>query len=105
MANTDKKDGFTAVPNKIFDAVLAQRLTSAQTKALLYIVRYTIGYQRPDAWISISKMANETGYTRRAMIGAVHDLNKMGIIKMGQIRSGCATSMFVNDPSYWDKNL
>ena len=102
MANTDN---FTKFPNALYDAILGQKLSITQERALLYIVRKTYGYNKADDRISIRRMAEETGFTRRAMINAVHDLEKMGIIKLGTIRPGKATYMNVLDPSYWDKDL
>lgn len=105
MGNTDKKEqGFTRVPNELYDAVLSQRLTATQERALLYIIRKTCGFQKREDKISISKMARETGFSRRAMINAVHDLTKMGIIKCGTVTSGTPTYMTINHPSYWDRD-
>lgn len=103
MASTDKDTGFTRFPNNLFDAVLAQRLTVTQERALLYIVRKTYGFGKIEDIISIKRMAEETGFTRRAMVGAVHDLEKMGIVKCGSKKSGRPTRMTILDPSYWDR--
>ena len=103
MANTD--NSFTKVPNSLYDAILSQKLSITQERALLYIIRKTYGFNKPDDMISISRMAEETGFTRRAMVNAVHDLEKMGIIKLGTTRPGRPTYMNVLKPSYWDKNL
>jgi len=105
VANTDKKEGFTKIPNDILDAIIRQKLSATQERALLYIIRKTYGYNKDDDRISIKRMAEETGYSRRAMIGAVHDLYKMGIVQMGSIRSGTPTYMSVRSPSFWDCNL
>lgn len=106
MGNTDKeKDGFTKIPHKIYDAVLSQKLNVTQEKAVLYIIRKTYGFHKSEDAISISKMASDTGFSRRAMVNAVHELEKMGIIKLGEIVSGRPTHMMLNDPSKWGCNL
>lgn len=102
MANTDN---YTKFPNILYDAMLSQRLSITQERALLYIIRKTYGFNKPDDRISISRMAEDTGFTRRSLVNAVHDLEKMGIIKLGTIKPGKATYMNVTDPSYWDQNL
>lgn len=103
MESTD--NSFTKIPNKLYDAILSQRLSPTQERALLYIIRKTYGFHKTDDRVSIRRMAEETGYTRQAMSNAVHDLEQMGIIKLGSIKSGCPTYMNVRDPSYWDQNL
>lgn len=104
MENTDNtKLPFTSFPNYLYDAILAQKLTGSQIKALLYIIRKTVGFRKEDDEISISRMANDVGYTRRAMINAVQDLEKMGIVRRGTIRSGKITSMCITDPENWDQ--
>ena len=106
MVNTDKKEeGFVKVPNSIYDALLSQRLSPAQEKAVLYIIRKTFGFRKNEDAISIRKMASDTGFSRRGMVNAVHDLEKMGIITLGEIVQGKPTHMMINDPKYWDRNL
>ena len=103
MGNTDNK-GFIKFDHDLFDAVLRQPLRITQLKAVLYIIKKTVGYQKPEDRISISKMAEDVGCTRRAMIDAVHDLQKMGIVEMGTVTSGRATSMRIADPKKWDRD-
>lgn len=106
MGNTDRKeDGFTKIPHRIYDAVLAQKLSASQEKAVLYIIRKTYGFHKSEDAISISKMASDTGFTRKTMVNAIHDLEKMGIVRLGEIVSGRPTHMMLNDPSKWDRNL
>lgn len=97
------KDGFIRFPHKLYDAILRQRLSISQEKALLYIIRKTVGFNKRSDRISISRMASVTGFERRTMINAVHDLEKMGIIRLGQIRPGKATEMELLTPDYWDQ--
>lgn len=102
----NKEDqSFVKFPQDIYDAILSQRLTITQERALLYIVRKTAGFHKEEDRISISRMATETGFCRRAMINAVHDLQKMGILQCGTITNGQPTFMRVLPPSFWDTNL
>lgn len=103
MANTDKC-GYVKFDNDLYDAVLRQPLRITQLKAVMYIIRKTVGFNKIEDRISISKMADEVGCTRRAMINAVHDLQKMGIVEMGKTSPGRITSMRISDPSKWDRD-
>lgn len=106
MVNMDKdvkKERFVRFPHDLYDAVLSQRLTVSQTKALLYIIRRTVGFGKRSDKISISRIAKVTGYERRTMVNAIHDMEKMGMLKLGPIMSGRATEMELLSPDYWDK--
>lgn len=98
-----KADTFVQFPHELYDAVLRQRLTISQEKALLYIIRKTVGFHKRSDRISISRMASETGFRRRTMISAVHDLEKLAIIRLGETKSGRATEMELLPVDYWDK--
>ena len=83
MENTDNtKLPFTSFPNYLYDAILAQKLTGSQIKALLDIIRKTVGFRKEDDEISISRM---------------------GIVRRGTSRSGKITSMCIADPENWDQ--
>ena len=105
MGSTDKESGYVKFQNELYDAVLRQPLRITQLKAVLYIIRKTVGFNKPEDRISITKMAEEVGCSRRAMINAVHDLNRMWIIEMGRVTPGRTTAMKINDPSRWDQGM
>lgn len=104
MGSTDKESGYVKFQNDLYDAVLRQPLRITQLKAVMYIIRKTVGFNKIEDRISISKMAEDVGCTRRAMINAVHDLQKMGIIEMGPVSPGRITSMRISDPKKWDRD-
>jgi len=107
MAKTsddEKKDGTVRIKNELYDAMLSARLSAAMLTAFLYIVRKTIGFNKIEDKISISKMASETGFSRQAMTGAVHDLEQKGMISSGARARGRLPRFRVNDPSYWDRD-
>ena len=105
MGNTDKQEGFVKVPNEIYDAILAQKLSISQVKAVMYIIRKTHGFRKQEDVISISKMATETGFARETMVRTIHDLEKMGVVKLGEVVSGRPTHMMVLNPKNWGQNL
>ena len=105
MGNTDKQEGFVKVPNEIYDAILAQKLSISQETAVLYIIRKTYGFRKREDAISIRKMASDTGYARETMARAVHDREKMGIVKLGEVVPGKPTHMTILDPKNWNRNL
>lgn len=82
---------YTQVPDQLFDELMA-RLSGAELKVLLYIVRRTIGFKRESDAISIQQIAegittsdnrvldHGTGLSKRAVVTALHRLVEMGAI-------------------------
>lgn len=96
-------DNYTQFPNDILEAIIARRFSAIQLTAIIYIVRKVNGWGKPCDTISVSKLAKDSGYSRRAMIGAISDLEKMGVISIERQGSGRLSEMAVRDPKYWDK--
>ena len=82
---------YTTVPDEVFDILMA-RLSGAELKVLLYIVRRTFGFKKEADTISIAQMCNGirradgsvldngTGLSRQSVITAVKALEAMGVI-------------------------
>ena len=81
-------DNYTKFPNDILNALISSRLSALRFAIILYIVRKTNGWSKPSDAISVSKMAKEIGYSRRKVVGAVSDLEKMGILSVERNGSG-----------------
>lgn len=94
---------FTKFPNGILDAALGYRFSAIQLTAVLYVVRMVNGWGKPSDKISVTKMAKDTGFSRRAMVGAVGDLEKMGVLSVERSGAGRVSEMRVNNPEEWDK--
>ena len=76
-------DSYTKFPNKIFDALLRYKLTATQLLVVLYIIRNTNGWGKPQGdWISVSRMAQDIGVTRQNVSKAVNDLKKKGVLSV-----------------------
>ena len=96
-------DNYTKFPNDILDAAIKSRFTATQLTAILYVVRKVNGWGKPCDRISVTKMAQDAGYTREAMSGAISDLEKMGVLSIERHGRGKQSEMRVNDPEYWDQ--
>lgn len=79
----------TPVPNVLFDAYL-RRLSSAELKVLLVIVRKTLGWSDRQAmngrkevdWIANSQLQSLTGCSRRAISSATESLVNKKLIEV-----------------------
>lgn len=96
-------DNYTKFPNDILNALISSRLSALRFAIILYIVRKTNGWSKPSDAISVSKMAKEIGYSRRKVVGAVSDLEKMGILSVERNGSGKLSEMSVNSPDKWEQ--
>lgn len=95
-------DSYTKFPNKIFDALLRYKLTATQLLVVLYIIRNTNGWGKPQGdWISVSRMAKDIGMTRQGVSKAVNDLKKMGLISVSNEDKKIRV-MRIADPQKWD---
>lgn len=96
-------DNYTKFPNDLLEAIIGYKLTAAQVKVMLYIIRKVNGWGKPSDAISITRIAKETGYARKTVVFAVSDLEKMGILEIERHGSGRMSEMRVSDPKNWDK--
>lgn len=93
-------DGFVAIPNAIFDALLVADLSSRQLKIAMAIVRKTLGYGKRVDDVTIQQLANVSGLGRNNASPAFHDLIGMKIVSASKGRHGLIVS--INDPEMWD---
>lgn len=70
---------FTPIDNRILQGICAT-LTHNQARAMLYLLRHTIGYHRDACITSYGEIAGWTGMARRCAISAVRDLAGQGLI-------------------------
>lgn len=96
-------DNFTKFPNAILEALISGRYTEMQITAVLYIVRKTYGWNKARDSISIKKMAEETGYARRAMLRTITQLEELNIISVERPGIGKTGTMNINSPDRWNK--
>lgn len=97
------KDCFTRFPNHLLDAIISGHFSAIQTAAILYTVRKTFGWNKNSDTISVTKMAADTGYTRRGMIMAIQQLEAMNVLSVKRPGPGKISSMSVNSPDRWGK--
>jgi phage replication O-like protein O len=93
-------DKYTRISNEMLEAIYSADLSKAQNKALIYIIRKTIGWNKDVDCISVKRMAEETGQQRRTMLKAVNDLEKMNIISVNR-SAGHAGKITLEPVSKW----
>lgn len=68
------------IPNSVIDELLA-KLTCAELKCYLFVVRKTKGWNKESDSISVSQFMEVTGLSNRSVITACESLVEMGLLK------------------------
>ncbi|MEY8874644.1 replication protein, partial [Haemophilus sp. SZY H52] len=68
------------IPNSVIDELLA-KLTCAELKCYLFVVRKTKGWNKESDSISISQFMEVTGLSNRSIITACESLVEMGLLE------------------------
>ncbi|MBN2073624.1 MAG: replication protein [Actinobacteria bacterium] len=94
MENEDKKGCYTRIPNEVMEVLTRIKLTSYETRILLYIMRKTFGWGKNEDAISYTQFEDATGISRRHIGRALLSLEDKKIIKIS--RPGPVNSYSVN---------
>lgn len=68
------------IPNSVIDELLA-KLTGAELKCYLFVVRKTKGWNKESDSISVSQFMEVTGLSNRSIITACESLVEMGLLE------------------------
>jgi len=90
------ENGYTRIANEILDELCKIKLTSYQTRMLLYIFRKTYGYNKKEDWISVSQIAEATGIRQTHISRAKKELLLRKMITLNGIKIA-----FQKDSSLW----
>lgn len=92
---------FVKVPTELVEAMYKRKLTAGQIKAVLYIIRKTYGWGKTSDVISITKMAKDTGMTKRAMLKVVTKLEDLKIIEVERSAAGKPNTLRIKPVNQW----
>lgn len=84
MASPQKENGYTAIANEILEKVMATPFIATHLKIILVCWRYSYGFNKKDAALSESFIANATGISKRYIsseLKTLFDCNVLKIIK------------------------
>lgn len=76
------EDGYTRIANEILEQVAHLRLNGTQFRLLLIIWRYTYGYGRKEAELSLSFLASAIGASRSQVDRELTDLIRRRVIEV-----------------------
>lgn len=81
MANSDS---FVRVPTRLLERLLRTKLTGAQWRLLLWVIRQTLGWQRSSVSFTWYRISKDTGMDRAVAYRAGHRLLESGILTTDQ---------------------
>jgi phage replication O-like protein O len=74
------EDRFLRISNGLFDALLQARLSGAQWRILLWVIRQTLGWNRNTTPFSWYRIARDLALDRGGVVRAGHELIGRGIL-------------------------
>lgn len=77
-----RRDGFRAIPNDLYAALLAADFSRSEYKVLLVVIDETLGFQRMQAEIGRSIFTNRTGLSRQGAFDAVQSLAGRSVLQI-----------------------
>ena len=92
---------FVKVPTELVEAMYRRKFTAGQYKALLYVIRKTYGWGKTSDVISVTKMAKDTGMTKRAMLKVVTKLEDLKIIEVERSAAGKPNTLRIKPVNQW----
>ncbi len=65
MADVQKEHGYTTIANELLEAITGSSLTLRETKIILCVIRYTYGFNRKEAQLSLRFISEATNIKYR----------------------------------------
>ena len=79
MADT-QSDQYTKIPNTILEKIMESKFNGTQFKLIMAVCRFTYGFQRDSAELSISFLSEATGLNPRNIRRELEILTRRNII-------------------------
>jgi len=96
MNNSALETGFTRFPNDLYQHITEAKITTREYKVMLTIIRFTHGFNRQSARLSLRFIAGNTGLDYSNAGKALKSLQKKNIIitEKGSVNSYSVNSDF-----------
>lgn len=84
MANPQKENGYTTIANELLEAIYRRKFTASQLKILMFIMRFTYGFNRKTASLSNSFISNGTGIHEITVSREINSLINDNVVELHQ---------------------
>lgn len=82
MANPQKENGYTSISNELLEAIYRRKFSASQLKIIIFIIRFTYGFNRKTASLSNSFISSGTGIHEITVSKEVSALLKDNVLKL-----------------------
>lgn len=82
MADVQLENGYTRIANELLEAVLKTSFIATHLKIILACWRYTYGFGRKEAELSLSFLSNATGMSKRYISEGLNELISSNVLKV-----------------------
>lgn len=88
---------YTKIPNSLLDALASTKLSGHEYRLLLFIIRKTYGYHKPEDQISLSQIVDGTGIHRRSVQKVIEKTSARSILQVEGNGQGRPNTLGVNE--------
>lgn len=81
IGNPKLEDGYTRIANELLEAIYKRKFTGQEMSIIGAIMRFSYGFNRKYAPLSLRDFENETGIKRKHVYEIVAELRKNGVVK------------------------
>jgi phage replication O-like protein O len=100
MANPQKENGFTPIANEIMEKVFSSDFSSTQLKIVLLVLRYTYGFSRKKAEMSVAFITKAINVGSRQTQRELTKLIKQKVIKIEEKEIGTKSRVISFNKDY-----
>ena len=82
MATPQTENGYTRIANELFDAILGYRCSNLQKEIIFAVIRYTYGFQRKEAELSVRFLGKYLGRSYQKVSESLKGLIERNVIQI-----------------------
>ena len=106
MADVQTENGYTRIANELLEAITRYKFNGTQLKIVMAVIRYTYGFSRKDAELSLVYLSNATGVDKRNLRREINILIADKVLTVTKEATFTQSRMFRINKDYeeWELN-
>src|SRR5690554_4200107 len=84
MASPQKENGFTSIANELYETILKSPLTLRELKIVLTVIRFSYGFHKREAELSVRFIANATNIKFQHVSDVIKTLIEKNVISISE---------------------
>lgn len=104
MANPQKENGYTTIANEILGKLIELNLSGQETRAVLFVIRKTYGFNKKDDFISLTQFAKALGICKTRAAQVVKTIRERNVLTVKENINGIGIKYrFNKDWEQWKR--